>query len=460
MAWSIEQVVAIAPSPARFAAADAIATPTRWVALGADGDAAWGRCRGSGREPYETVVDHAHLAWRCTCPSRSHPCKHALALLLMWVKGQVPAAVATPGTRAWVDGHARREAAAGPTGPPSAAATAGDEAEPEPEPAPDAPRDLDGQRDERIARLLGGLVELDRWVDDRLRTGLADPALARYSTWDDLAARLVDARAGALANRVRRLAGVVGARPDWHEVVLAELGVLHLLAMAGQRVPELPGGLADAVATACGWQVRQADVLAGVPDTDRWVVAGRSDTREDRIEVRRTWLRGKSSGAWAMVLSFAAFRQALDTSLVVGDAFTADLHRYPGGSWRALVGTRHDGDAPDEHPVAPPCCDVSSACAEVGAAMAAQPWLDRVPVTLVATPTFDAGRWLLTDAGGSLALAPDAPGLATLLAASAGDSVTTTVEWTLDGVVPLTVHLPDRALDIGPRADLSFVSAA
>ena len=463
MAWTIEQVVAIAPSPARFAAADAIATPTRWVALGADERAAWGRCRGSGREPYETVVDHAHLAWRCTCPSRSHPCKHALALLLMWVKGQVPAAVATPGTRAWVDGHARREVASRQPSPTAAAseATSGD-GDAEPEPAPDEPRDLDGQRDERIARLLAGLVELDRWVDDRMRTGLADPALARYSTWDDLAARLVDARAGALANRVRRLAGVVGARPDWHEVVLAELGVLHLLAVAGQRVPELPGGLADAVATACGWQVRQADVLAGVPDTDRWVVAGRSDTREDRIEVRRTWLRGQHSGAWAMVLSFAAYRQALDTSLVVGDAFAADLHRYPGGSWRALVGTHHEGsaDEPIAHPGAPPWCDVSGACAEVGAAMAAQPWLDRVPVTLVATPTFDGGRWLLTDAGGSLALASDAPGLATLLAASAGDPVTTTVEWTLDGAVPLTVHLPDRALDVGPRADLSFVSAA
>jgi hypothetical protein len=294
-----------------------------------------------------------------------------------------------------------------------------------------------------------------------LRTGLADPALSRYATWDDLAARLVDARAGALANRVRRLAGVVGARPDWHEVVLAELGVLHLLAEAGQRVPELPGALADAVATACGWQVRQADVLAGVPDTDSWVVAGRSDTREDRIEVRRTWLHGRSSGRWAMILSFAAFRQALDTSLVPGDAFAADLHRYPGGSWRAIIGTRHQEGV--DHPVAPPALDVAGACAAVGTALAAQPWLDRVPATLVATPTFAGGRWLLTDDGGSLALAPDAAtsgGAATVLAASGGGPVTLTVEWTLDGAVPLTIHLPDRALDVGPRADLSFVSAA
>jgi SWIM zinc finger len=454
--WSIEQVVAIAPTPARFAAADAIATPSRWVALGADDRAAWGRCRGSGREPYEAMVDHAHLAWRCTCPSRSQPCKHALALLVMWVKGQLPEAVAPAGIRSWVDGHARRDSAPGPPSPDaSPGAPADDEAA---EPEADGPADLERQRDERVARLQAGLVELDRWLDDRLRTGLADPALARYSTWDDLAARLVDARAGALANRVRRLAGVVGARPDWHEVVLAELGILHLLAEAGQRVPELPGPLADAVATACGWQVRHADVLAGVPDTDTWVVAGRSDTREDRIEVRRTWLRGQTNGRWAMVLSFAAYRQSLDTSLVVGDAFTADLHRYPGPSWRAIIGARLEEGV--SHPVAPPAGDVAAACDAIGAALAAEPWLDRVPASLVATPAFAGGRWVLTDGAGSLALATDARGLPMLLAASAGRPVTVTIEWTVDGAVPLTVHLSDRAIDIGPRADLSFVSAA
>ena len=106
---------------------------------------------------------------------------------------------------------------------------------------PPSESDRDGERDERVARLVAGLVELDRWLEDRLRTGLADPSIARFATWDALAARLVDARAGALANRVRRLAGRVGAAPDWHEGVLADIGILHLLAEAGQRVPSLPG---------------------------------------------------------------------------------------------------------------------------------------------------------------------------------------------------------------------------
>ena len=315
-------------------------------------------------------------------PSRSQPCKHALALLAMWARGQAPAAVAPPVVAQWADGHPRRTEPAGAGGPgadstpPDATAGGEDEA-----PAPEsAPAELERGRDERIARLQQGLVELDRWLDDRMRTGLSDPALARYATWDDLAARLVDARAGALANRVRRLAGVVGARPDWHEVVLAELGILHLIVRGGRQVPDLPNPLADAVATACGWQIRQADVLAGVPDTDIWVVAGRSDTREDRIEVRRVWLRGRRSGRWAMVLSFAAYRQSLDTSLPVGLELTADLHRYPGPSVRALVGAvkeRVEGAAG-----APPAGTVADACAEVGRWSAAEPWVDRVPVTV------------------------------------------------------------------------------
>jgi hypothetical protein len=445
--WTIEQVIALAATPARFAAAEGVAVPSRWSALGADGRAAWGRCRGSGREPYDTMVDHAEVVWRCNCPSRAQPCKHAVALLAMWVRGQVPETTAPATVARWAAGHNRRDVPSDGL-PPSADATS------VPERASPA---ADRARDERLARLRDGLVELDRWLDDRLRTGLADPALARYATWDTLAARLVDARAGGLANRVRRLAGIVGTRLEWHEQLLAELGVLHLLAQGGQRAGELPPALADAVAIACGWQVRQADVLAGVPDTDRWVVAGRSDTREDRIEVRRVWLHGSRTGRWAMILSFAAYRQSLDDSLVAGTAIDADLHRYPGVGPRGLVGAVH---AAHDGPCAPPATTLAAACDDIGVALAAEPWSEHVPVTVRAAVTRAGGGWVLGDDTGSLPLVPGTPGLPVVLAASAGDPIDVTIEWTTDGAVPLTVHLADRALDVGPRADPSFVSAA
>ncbi len=453
--WTIEQVIAVAPSPARFAAAEGIAVPSRWAGLGADRRAVWGRCRGSGREPYDTMVDHAEVAWRCTCPSRSQPCKHALALLAMWVRGQVPETAAPAAVARWAEGNARRSAAGERSAAEPPAGGTGSESED----AAGTTADRDRARDERLARLVEGLVDLDRWLEDRIRTGLADPALARYTTWDSLAARLVDARAGALANRIRRLAGVVGTAPQWHEHVLAELGVLHLLAQAGQRVRALPGPLADAVATACGWQVRQADVLAGLPETDTWIVAGRSDTREDRIEVRRIWLHGVATGRWAMILSFAAYRQSLDDSLAVGSAIEADVHRYPGVGLRALIGAVHAVGPPDEVR-APPALSVEGACDGIGAALVAEPWTDHLPATVRGTVSRSGEQWVLADDTGALPLSAQTSGVAVVLAASAGEPIDVTVEWTADGAVPLTVHLPDRALDVGPRADPSFVAAA
>lgn len=479
--WSLEQVEAIAPTPASFTAARPLATPTRWLGLGADADVVWGSCRGGGAEPYDTIVDHVGVGFSCTCPSRRRPCKHALALLLLWANDQIADAVAPSRVSRWQAQRSTPTHVTPATGDVPGARSTATSADPAPMDAPPT-RDESGDavggtdardggddgsagaaddtrdraRDERVERMHAGLSELDRWLDDRMRTGLADPALARYGTWDQLAARLVDAQAGSLANRIRRLAGLVGATPDWHSDVLEELGLLHLLSQAGRRLGALPGPLADAVATTVGWQVRKADVLGGVPDTDRWVVAGRGDTREDRIEVRRHWLRGERSGRWALVLSFAAYRQSLDTSLVVGTSVPADLHRYPGPALRSLVGDRL-GDPSDR--ARPPAVDIATACGEVGSMLVAEPWLDRVPFTATAAVAVDRAHFLLTDDTGSLPLLSGGRPFATLLAVAGGGSVDVTCEWTPHGVVPLTIHLTDRSIDIGPRADDSFVSA-
>jgi hypothetical protein len=445
------------------AAAQPLAVPARWAGTGCDARAVWGRCVGSSAEPYECAADHVEVAFRCTCPSRVLPCKHSLALLLLWAGGQVAEGEPPTFAASWI---AKRTAIAdvAPKSEPETSPSVGPPAETADAAAPTVlPRPESGKsRDDRIARMAAGLSELDRWLDDRLRTGLADPSLSSYKTWDGLAARLVDAQVGGLANRVRRLAGLVGANPDWHSQVLSELGVLHLLATSGRHLGALPPELADSVATTIGWQVRQAEVLAGVPETDHWVVMGRSDTREDRIEVRRVWLRAAAHGAggkpWAMVLSFAAYRQSLDASLAVGTQVHADVFRYPGAvALRVLMGPSHSGALP----AAPPAgVSVAQACAEVGRALAAEPWLERYPMCVIAAPTRAAGRWLLTDATGSLPLVDGTTGVGTLLACSAGRPVTLTAEWTAGGVVPLTVHLVDRAVDIGPVADPSFLGVA
>ena len=477
--WAIEQISALGPRPESFAAAQPLAVPARWSATGCNAQGVWGRCSGSSSEPYDTVVDHAHVAFACSCPSRITPCKHALALLVLWSRGQIGAAVAVPTANQWlakqIAAAASRVAAAQPTASPARAPapSAGPAAEPAAgaddtsnmTPPPDS---SPSTRDDRVARMMVGLTELDRWLDDRVRTGLADPSLARYATWDALAARLVDAQVGGLANRVRRLAGVVGASPDWHEQLLAEMGLMHLLAEAGRHIGSLPSALGDSVAAAIGWQVRQADVLAGVPETDHWHVAGRSDVREDRIEVRRVWLRGRASGRWAMVLSFAAYGSRLDDSLIVGSDVHADVFRYPGAlGLRSIVGRRYDAVDVAQPTLPLPLvtqpyviATVQGACNEVGTALAFEPWIDRFPTTLRAAPTRRGGVWFLADHTGSVPISPAATDVTSLLACSGGVAVTITAEWTPRGFVPLAVHMPDRTIDVGPVADPSFLAQA
>ncbi len=454
--WRPDHVEAMAPDAAAARAARQLAVPRRWHGTGADDEGVWGECRGSGSEAYQVVVELATPAFRCSCPSRKLPCKHTVALLLLWAHGHVPTTGRPPFATTWLAARAQKAtAAAARQGDPVDAAVAGE-----------APRTAahdrpvrDPERSERTTiersrRTAAGLAELDRWITDRVRTGLTDPALAQYTTWEQVAARLVDAQAPALANRIRRLAGAVGTTASWHEHVLAELGVVHALCRAGARTGELPEALGDGVRTAVGWQVRQADVLAGAAVRDRWHVAGRSDVLEDRIVVRRTWLRGTRTRRWVLLLSFAAYGQSLGGEPVPGTAFTADVHQYPGAvALRGLLGP--DQGDPHDDPVGPPASSVAGVCHEVGLALAQEPWLERHPCTVLAAPTLHQGRWVLTDATGTLPVAGAPDGLPTLVACSGGRPVAVSCEWTAQGLVPLTVHGAPEAVDVGPRGGWS-----
>jgi len=57
----------------------------------ADETLLFGRCQGSGKEPYLCSADFAvpeAAVYRCNCPSRQFPCKHSLGLLYAFVQGK------------------------------------------------------------------------------------------------------------------------------------------------------------------------------------------------------------------------------------------------------------------------------------------------------------------------------------------------------------------------------------
>jgi len=449
--WSTAEVLALAPDAAVGLAAHGLATPSAWSDVGCDDIGVWGLYRGTSAEPYDVVVDRIGPAWRCSCPSRKIPCKHAVGLLLLWAEGNVPSAVRPANVRAWLAAQQRR-----------AAPSSGREAEPElplvpaeaPGPAPatreevggPAPRERAGDRraDDRASRVRAGLAELDLWLTDQVRRGLTSAELARADTWEGVASRLVDAQAPALANRVRRVAELVGGGVGWQERVLAEMAGLHALAVAGAAPSRLDDDLAVSVRTAVGWAVSKEEVLAGTPVTDDWHVVARSDTDEHRIIVRRTWLLGRRTGRWGLLLSFAAFGQSLAGFPAVGTLLHADLHHFPGRlPIRALVGRQHEPAVADVD--GPAASSVAATLADHGWAVAQEPWLERWPGVVRGTPARATGPgWVLADESGGLALAPGAY-LPTLLAVSGGGPVVVAGEHRANGFAPLAVRVEDRA---------------
>lgn len=420
-------------------AARALAGASGWSEVGLSVEdevppTVWGLCQGSGHTPYQTCVDLTEPAYRCSCPSRRIPCKHTLGLLLRWAAGGVPAARAPGWVRDWQAARAERVSRAtdrtevARSGGEGTGRAAGEKAA--------------LRRAERVA---AGLAELDRWLADQLRGGLAGAARLGYDHWDVTAARLVDAQAPGAARLVRNLAGYLGdpARQ------LAELGLLRLLTAGFSRLDRLPPALAATLRQRVGMPVAAEEVLAGRPVRDRWQVLGVHDEPENDLIVRRVWLRGAGTGRAALVLSFAGPGQVFRTDLVTGTEFDADLCFYP-DHLRVLIARRHAPAAPVTAVAA--AGPVPAALREYAGALAADPWLERWPMVLAGvTPARQAGgqRWCLTEGDGAgVPLDPAAGPPWRLVAAAGGRPVTVAGEWTAAGLRPLSVWTRDRLVQL------------
>ncbi|MGW7055971.1 SWIM zinc finger family protein [Streptomyces sp. NPDC054887] len=423
--WTAEQVLALAPDDASRRTGSRLGTAGPWSEAGSSGaGAVWGLCRGSGSTPYRTVVDTAGggPAFKCSCPSRKFPCKHALGLLLLWAADEP--AVRNGEPPGWAEEWlAARRAKAAPAD--TAARRTAD---------PGAARRRAEQRAERITL---GAAELEQRLTDLLRGGLASAEQSGYGLWEETARRMVDAQAPGLAARVRELGAVPASGPGWPARLLEECALLHLLDAAWPVRERLPEPLAATVRGRVGLTAS----AEGPPVRDRWLVLAQYDTPDGKLVTRRIWLYGEESRRTALVLSFGAAGRAPDVTLPTGLVLDTELTFHP-GRLRADLG---DGPAALPAPMLspPPGVDTTTAIRAYGTALRDDPWLESYPVTLgqvVPTPTADS--WQLGDvqAGYALPLAPAAltgPGLWKLVALSGGGPVTVFGECGHRGFTPL-----------------------
>ncbi len=443
-----EQVAALAPDASSLTAGRGLASERRWSGLGRSGAVIWGECQGSGSTPYQTQADVSGPAFRCSCPSRKFPCKHALGLLLLAAGS--PAAVAAAEPPEWVaqwlaSREQREERGPGPG-----------QAVLDRKRAPADPQAQARREARRAQRVQSGLAEFERWLHDLVRQGFAQARERPYRFWDEAAERLVDAQAPALAGRVQAMGGIAAAGGSgWAEALLEEAGLVHLLLAAHRRLDDLPDAVRADVRALIGWTVSRDEVLAGERVRDRWAVLGRVVEPDDRLLVQRIWLHGLATRRHALVLSFAAAGQSLDPGgLIAGTVVDASLAFYPSAEpLRALVAERHAAPEPLRAPPGTPAASpspftgtVADALAARAAALARQPWLWRLPVALAAVvPVPQHGGWVAAEPGGlAVPLACDELSAWRFAGLAGGAPAGLFGEWRREAIRPLSVAAEGR----------------
>jgi hypothetical protein len=423
--WSVAQVLALAPDGGSAKAARGLANPRTWSDLGSNESLVWGKCQGSARSPYQVTVDLTEPAFRCTCPSRKLPCKHGLALLLLWAANNGLVAdleTAEPFAADWAAQRVSRKAT-----------TKTDKA---PDPEAQAKRLA-----ERESLMSAGIDDFERWLHDVVRQGLASARRQPPSFWDTAGARLVDAQLPGLGDRVRAMGSDIHARTDWAPHLLGALGRWHLAVRAWRRRAELDDDAMGDLRTVLGWARRRDEI--GDRVADRWWVVGLSQEEDERLLSQRTWLHGEQTGETIVLLDFAAAGQALKVAHVLGSIVDGEVARYPGGEPRRALLTG------DEHKVTPGtglphAADVRTALDQAARWLASNPWLRRIPMALRDMTVVPGDPPLLVDrTGAALTLAPDTD-IWQLLALSGGHPVPVFGEWIDERLHPLSVEIDDR----------------
>jgi hypothetical protein len=420
--WTPEQILALAPDAKSAQNGQGLARSSKWQGLGRNQEAVWGECQGSGSQPYQTQVDLGETAFKCSCPSRKFPCKHGLGLLFLFANQPDSFNQTQPPdwVNDWISTRRQKQA------------KKAEKSEKVADPVAQAKRAA--KREENVA---AGVQELDRWLRDLVRQGLATLPEKDYRFWDTVAARMIDAQAPGLARQLQEMSGIPYTGVGWQERLLQRLGRLYLLLQGFQRLETLPPDTQADIRTAIGWGQKEETATSII--RDRWSILGQCIEDQDNLKAQRIWLQGQQTHRFALILTFAHHSQPLDTSLIPGTLLDADLgffaSAYP---LRAIVKTRHAPAIPFTQMQGERA--IATALTQYTNALACQPWLDQFPLSLqgVIPQKYNQG-WALRDGDNHLLrLAPKFTEGWQLFALSGGHPITVFGEWNGDDFLPLS----------------------
>jgi hypothetical protein len=245
------------------------------------------------------------------------------------------------------------------------------------------------------------------------------------------------------------MGGIAAGGRDWPDRLLEQAGLLRLITTGWARLDDLPEPVRADLRAQVGWSFPSDEVRRGPVTADAWHVVSQRITEEDRLRARRTWLWGQATNRPALVLDFVPSGGSFEPDWIIGSVAEAELAFYPGAApLRALPLTR---SGPPVAPSARPgWATIDEALAAHAAAVAACPWTERFPLSLLGVvPVQRDGGWALRDDQAALLPFEDRDGLGwRLTALSGGHPLAVFGEWDRDRLHPLSAFGGGRTVTL------------
>jgi hypothetical protein len=428
--WTEDHLRSAVPDVATLKRGQQLAVPSNWKEIGSSERAFWGLCQGSGSKPYQVVMDITGPAFKCSCPSRTFPCKHGAGLMVMVVTDRSSFGMAhePEWVEAWLNKRGEKQAT-GPTETVAAKAPADPEAQ--------AKREA-----KRFSRMAEGLADLDRWLIDIARTGIASLQSRPRPFQEDQAARLVDAQLPGLAARLRSM------NTFEHKNLLNDLGELYLLVATARRSEQLPSHAQEEIAQLLGINVKKERLIADVAGVnDHWLVLGHIITVEDRLTQRRTWFHGRNSKRYALMIDHAFGSQGFENAFIHGAVYEGEMFFFP-GLYPIRATAQELQFRPEITTWDIPATGFVKALDDHASALASDPWLRQFPFWLAdVVPEYQKDRWYLRHKEGLLPMVCSMEEGWTYAAYSGGSPIEIFGEWSGRGFLPVRARLILQAYD-------------
>ena len=292
-----------------------------WKAWSKKGAYIWANFKGKSIQSYQTFIELSDpINFKCNCSSRQKPCKHGLALLLLYQDNQEAFKQTEDFPKPliqWIKAKKDTGTIADPNYLTQKLAKAN--------------QAKSANRQKRIDQMIAGSFHIQDWLLDILKRGLAQLEGQPEEFWSSIVARAVDHKLGGLTFYINELSDLVHENDQWADIIPLKIAWLNQVLIGFQNFdlwnPDWQKELLR-----IGGVTTKSDELEELAEIDDdWAVLHLEITEAaNGGYFRKCWLIGKKTNSLGYLMEFN-FREPKFSPLPqIGRWFSAEVVFYPG----------------------------------------------------------------------------------------------------------------------------------